>query len=116
VTLRDYFDSRLESVEKATELAAKTLEKRLEGMNEFREALNNQATMFATRSEVDIQIKKFEKQIEKTEDDIRMLRESKAMLEGKASHLYVTITLVVALLGLFVSFMSMITRIRQIIP
>ena len=95
VSLKEHVESRLVALEKATDLAARTLEKRLEGMNEFREALKNQTSLFVTRTEIDIQLSKIN-------DDIRELRESKAMLEGKASQLYVTITLVVALLGLII--------------
>lgn len=108
VSWRDYVDNRIYALEKATDLAARTLEKRLEGMNEFREALKNQAALFVTRNEMKIQL-------DKIDDDIRMLREAKAMLEGKASQLYVTITLIISLLGLFISFVLILTKIRTVV-
>lgn len=105
VSLKEYFESRLKSVEKATILAANTLEKRLEGMNEFRDALKNQATLFITKTEIKIQF-------DKIESDIRMLRESKAMLEGKASQLYVTITFILALVSISIAIISLIFRFK----
>ena len=105
VSLKEYTEARLRAVEKATDLAANTLEKRLEGMNEFRQALKSQSSTFVTRTEVDVQIAKIH-------DDIRTLRESKARLEGKASQLYVTVTLVIAILGLMASIISIVYIIK----
>lgn len=105
VTLREYLESRLEAVEKATYLAANTLEKRLEGMNEFREALKSQTNLFVTRTEI-------ENQFGKLGDDIRELRESKAMLEGKASQLYVTITFVISLISLFIASVAVFSALK----
>jgi hypothetical protein len=104
VPLKEHIERRLESVEQATTLAARALEKRLEGMNEFREALKNQSATFVTRAELTVQVAK-------CESDIRMLREYKASLEGKASQLYVTITLVIALVSMFTSLVALISRI-----
>jgi len=110
VTLKEYMDTRfkamqeeintkIRSIEKATTLAAHTLEKRLEHMNEFRDALKNQAHQFVTRAEL-------QNMRELIEADIRMLREAKAALEGKASQLYVTVTMLVSILGLFLAVLS----------
>jgi hypothetical protein len=105
VSWRDYVDTRILALEQATNLAAKTLEKRLEGMNEFREALKNQASLFITRSEMELEIEKMEK-------DIRVLRESKANLEGKASQISVVIALAISILGLFVGIIGLIYKFR----
>lgn len=78
VPLRDHFESRITSLEKATMLAANTLEKRLEGMNEFRETLRDQATRFVTREEMDLRVGRNREAIEE-------LRTFKDRLEGKAS-------------------------------
>ena len=51
VSLKEHIESRLQALEKATEEAKKTLEKRLEGMNEFRSQLKDQAGTFITRVE-----------------------------------------------------------------
>jgi hypothetical protein len=103
VSLKEHVESRLMALEKATVLAARTLEKRLEGMNEFRDALKNQAGLFATRSEVQIQV-------EKLGEDIKILREYKAALEGKASQLYVTMTLIIAIVSTFIAVVSLVLQ------
>ncbi len=51
ISLKEYFEMRLESVKIATELARESLEKRLEGMNEFRQSMKDQANNFVTRVE-----------------------------------------------------------------
>jgi len=60
ITLREYIDTRIDALEKrftdinrATDLAAKAIEQRLEGMNEFREQLRSQAGTFVTQIEID---------------------------------------------------------------
>lgn len=65
ITLKEYFESRLNALEKATTIVANGLEKattiaaagmdkRLEGMNEFREQLRDQTSTFITRNEHEI--------------------------------------------------------------
>jgi hypothetical protein len=71
-------NTQIISLKDATTLAKFEMDKRLEGMNEFRNQLKDQSSMFYTKSEHE----QFGKRIE---DDIRSLRESRASLEGKAS-------------------------------
>ena len=104
VEQREYFLSRIIALEKATELAAGTLEKRLEGMNEFREALKEQNATFATRGELRV----FRDTVEA---DVRILRESKANLEGKASQQSVNNTKLVAYVALIVGVVSLIVKL-----
>ena len=112
ITLRDYIDIKVTELEKAvvckiTALEAlhmrdaSTLEKRLDGMNEWRQERREQNAEFLPRTEYDIQHQKLV-------DDIRLLRESKATLEGKASQNSViflggvsVISLVIAAIALF---------------
>jgi len=54
VTLKDYIDTRLSAMDRATEQAYRTMESRLEGMNEFRNTLRDQAGQFVTRTEYKI--------------------------------------------------------------
>ena len=111
ITLKEYFNTKIQeqetqfnikvlALEKATTIAAAQMEKRLEGMNEFREALKNQSTTFFTRPEHDLYAKK-------NDDDIRTLRESRALLEGKASQLSTNIAMVLAIIGLLVSIIGL---------
>ena len=64
--------------EKTTKLLADALEKRLDGMNEFRLALTDQASEFASRSDLDTLHNLIEA-------DLRILREARSKLEGAAS-------------------------------
>jgi Fe2+ transport system protein B len=99
--LEKLFNFRLEAVEKATRLAANTLEKRLEGMNEFREQLNQQADTFMPRSEYSFGHTRLEQ-------DVRELRESKAKLEGKADQSSVNLALLLGIFGMLISILSVI--------
>lgn len=49
VSLKEYFELRISDIDKSTKLAAETLEKRLEGMNEFRAQLEKQTGTFLTK-------------------------------------------------------------------
>ena len=75
------------------------LEKRLESMNEFRLQLKDQAGTFFTKNEHEVYMSSVEK-------DLRVLRESKANLEGKASQSSVNVALIISLLGLGISLVS----------
>lgn len=101
VTLREYIESRLEAIEKASDLAAKLLDVRLESMNEFRAAMKDQSNQYITRNECGTR-----KQA--VDSDIRILREYKSALEGKASQLYVTITLIISVLGFILGIVGLI--------
>ena len=117
ISIKDYFDEkflandkalvlalqslmiRLESIDKATEVAKISMEKRLEGMNEFRDALKDAQTQYVTKREHDL-----------IQADIRILRESKAVLEGKADQKSVNVAFLVSFIGLFVSAISFLIR------
>lgn len=111
VSLFDYVESRFKATEKATKLAYALLEKRLEGMNEFRAALRDQANQFMYRNEHGVVH-------EHLDADIRILRESKALLEGKASQEsvdklrnYATLAMIITIVGVCVSIGALITAI-----
>ena len=87
---------RYESIVVSTNLARENMERRLEGMNEFRQALKDSNDSFITRQEWQIQITKME-------EDIRMLREAKANTEGKASMTSVYVSYIIAAIALIIS-------------
>ena len=103
VPLREYFDARLAAVEKASTLAAATLEKRLEGMNEFRDTLKDQASRFVTRDELALQIKA-------NREAINELRTFKDRLEGKASASSVYVTGALAIIGIITSVLGLLFK------
>ena len=101
---RAYFEAKLEAVDKTMREATESLNKRLEGMNEFRSALKDQNVTFLSRNE-------YFAQHEKLEADIRVLRESKAMLEGKASQQAVNVSTIIGIAGLLVGVVALIIHI-----
>jgi len=60
VSLKEYFEAKFDSLKLSTDLVRQALEKRLEGMNEFREALKDQTNKFITRVEFQLVCEKVE--------------------------------------------------------
>jgi hypothetical protein len=107
VSLKEYFEERIKAIynhidlkttaiERSTTLARDAMEKRLEGMNEFRDSLKDQSDKFVTKNEYEIKLGR-------VEEDIRLLRESKASLEGKASTTSVYIAYIIAAISIGIS-------------
>jgi ethanolamine ammonia-lyase small subunit len=87
---------RLEATDKAQEVYRSALDKRLETMNEFREALKDQNKTSIARPEHELVVA-----------DIRSLRESRATLEGKASMMSVIISYGISIISLFVAILAL---------
>ena len=107
-----YVDLRFEEHEKrlkvmfdakdlALQLSSDSLEKRLDAMNQFRAQIKEERLFLLPRAEYIIQH-------ERLVDDIRILRESKAMLEGKASQSSVMISLAIAVIGIGISLVALL--------
>ena len=79
VSLKGYFDRRLEDMDRATELSRESIDARLVAMNEFRDALKDQTKQYITRPEHDALCSL-----------VAELRESRAELRGMASQKSVT--------------------------
>ena len=94
--IRLYYDAKFEDLEKSSLLVSASLEKRLDSMNEFRNALTDQANHFITRAEYAINH-------DRVVDDIKGLRESRAELQGKASQSAVNIATVIAIIGVLIA-------------
>ena len=92
VSLRDYIDMQIATLEKATGLARDEMNRRLEGMNELREAMKDQAANFATRVELALLIK-----------DVQSLQLSRAASEGKASQAHAWLATMLAVVALLLS-------------
>ncbi len=95
VTLWEYFEARLEALDRhyahhlalnntALEKAEHTMNARLQGMNEFRDALKDQASRMATRTE-----------LQTLELMVQELRREKANMDGRLAALSATVSLVV---------------------
>ena len=105
--LKEYFDTKITALEKAIEQARISMEKRLDGMNEFRDTLKDQAARMPTRVEMNTEIEKLEK-------DIKELTKFKDTLEGKASQKDVNSARVIAYVGLAIAlfnlFLNLVTH------
>jgi len=78
VPLKEYVDGKLHDLDARIEQARIGMEKRLDGMNEFREALREQSQKSPTRIEVDNRFDVFDKVI-------RKLETSQAIVDSKAA-------------------------------
>jgi hypothetical protein len=100
------FDERFQFQKDAIATALASMDKRLDGMNEFRASLQDQTKNQVSKSE-------FQVFKDGTDKDIRMLRESKAELDGKASQSSVNFSLGISVLGLIMSSISIVMRLRN---
>jgi hypothetical protein len=95
--------AKIDMIDKSTKLAADSMEKRLEGMNEFRDALKDQTAKFIMTDKWDLVITNIYK-------EIRELRDFKAMVEGKASQLSVLITFAVSIASLVAAIIALFIK------
>ena len=79
------------------------MQKRLDGMNEFRDTLKDQASRFVTRDEMAIKLDLINEQL-------KVLQYYKAQLEGKASQTQANIILLISILGLALSVASLLSK------
>src|ERR1039458_5855217 len=93
--------TKMAAIEKESSVSSNQIEARLLSMNEFRLQLKDQAGTFFTKPEHEIYSASVEK-------DLRMLRESKATLEGKASQTAVNISTAIAVIGVMLGLASFV--------
>ena len=101
ITLKEYIDTRLAAIDKATDLAYKAMNERLMGMNEFRDALKDQSAKFVTSEELDAKIAVLCA-------NIKSLELSRANLEGRASQTSVYIAYGISILGIIIGIISLL--------
>ncbi|HUV62383.1 MAG TPA: hypothetical protein VMW24_00725 [Sedimentisphaerales bacterium] len=90
-------EERLRAAQEALNLSREIMDRRLEGMNEFREQLKEQATQFITRAEHSFVMK-----------EINDLKESRAELRGKASQASVALTYVLTVIAILLGIVNML--------
>lgn len=98
--LQAYLEAKLNGISIATEKALDASNKRLEGMNEFRDALKDQASTFITRAEYD-----------RTREDIKNMEISAATLAGKASQKSVNLALVISVTSGLIGILALLFEI-----
>lgn len=64
VTLKEYMDTKISALDRATSVASEAMNKRLESMNEFRAQLKDQNATFLTRNEYEAKHALLESKIE----------------------------------------------------
>jgi hypothetical protein len=107
MALERMIKDRFEVADAAIALASRSMEKRLDGMNEFRESLRDQAARMVPKSEFDIVAGKIQ-------EDIKILMKSRAELEGKASQQALLLVLAVAMSGMLFGIIGLIMRFLKV--
>jgi lysyl-tRNA synthetase class I len=101
ISLKEYVDVRIKQIEKSTELTHQAIDKRLEGMNEFRDALKDQAAGFFTRKEHELYK-------EKIDAELKTLQKFQTEMQTKANQSSVNITLGISIIGIILGMVSFI--------
>jgi hypothetical protein len=100
------FDVRFQTLSNTTNDLAQGMDKRLEGMNEFRNALKDQMAMFFTRTEHEAFLKV-------VDADLRTLREARAEMAGKASQTHVTYAFIIGASGVVIGLSGLIIELMR---
>jgi hypothetical protein len=108
VTLKEYVDARLMAIDKATEVAYTMMDARLDSMNEIRNSLRDQGRTFVSKAEYTVAH-------DRLMDDVRSLRESRALLEGKASTESVNKVGTTALTGIAIGVFGLIISVISLL-
>lgn len=103
VSWREYVDLRFDENARALDKSETAMAARLEGMNEFREALKDAQARFVTRDELCTWR-------DPVELRIKSLELSRAELSGKASQNGLIVSYLIACIGIVLSIISMFTR------
>jgi hypothetical protein len=104
VSLREYVDLRIEHITDSTELARQSMEKRLDGMNEFRATLHDQASLFVTEAQLEA-VKS------KVESEMISAHDFRIAHEAKASQSSVVLLGIVTVITLIISVVSFALRL-----
>ena len=99
---RGYFDAKFLARDEATRVAYEAMNKRLDGMNEFREALKDQAGLMLPRSE-------FAVVCDRTRQELAELQKFRHIAEGKASQTSVLIFGFLSVVSLIITIIRMFT-------
>jgi len=115
VSLREYVETLIRALEKATDVAREEMNRRLEGMNKFREELDRQTATFVTREVLDVVVAKWDADLCAFKDAIRLeikpLTTFKNKDEGKEEQKSDNRALIWALLAFLMGISSLIIAI-----
>lgn len=99
---------KIRALEKSIRIAAASMDRRLNAMNEFRDSLNDAAVRTPTREEVGSLVRTVETRIDGLRDIVTDLQLSKANLEGKASQNSVMVAWAIAGIGVILGILNLI--------
>jgi len=105
-----HFVAQLQSLEQSSVKTAATLEKRFEGVNEFRQALSDQAATFLSRNEFNAQYQSLATQMQATIERLTTLEQREAgkkeglgAISSAILGVFVAISALTSLVSVFVS-------------
>ena len=107
ITLREYIESRLDSLHNMMNDHFKSLETRLDNMNKFREQLNRQAESFVTREAKD-------KCREGIHIELNKLNTWKSNMEGMASQRSVNVAIFISVIGFITAVSTLLIQLLKI--
>ena len=126
VGLKEYFEMRLDAIEKATQLQAAAIHERFETVNYLRAALNDQALRNITREAVELMLSKLEEtlglrisgledDIETNRIDINHLKEFHNQSIGKADAKDVARVFVFSLIAAILGGVALLIKILEVL-
>jgi len=107
ISLKEHFDTRIVALEKATDMAAKNLDRRLDTMNEIRDQLKVQREEFITTPEHESLCQT----VDRIREDVRNLQLDAATLAGKASQSSVLIGYALSAVGILLAVISLVKEL-----
>jgi len=104
--LKELFSVQMCALKEAVKIARKSMNKRLKSMNEFRDALKDQAGKFALQKDVD-DLKEW------IRDELQPLKDQKLLLDTKADQKAVNRSLIIAVSGILLAIISLLINLMK---
>lgn len=103
-TIQQQLDRRIVDANHATDLAREQMDKRLEGMNEFRQQLNDQTAKFITRDEVQAKQDAYIPTINEVQRRLSLIENSLANIQGRMWAIGVGFTILTVVINIALHF------------
>ena len=121
ISLKEYFDMRLRHIEetmnerlvsqeKAVTVAYTASNKRLDGLNEIRQILEDQAKTFVNKVEFEAYQTMIRQELSRLSTDINSLNLSRAELSGKASQGQVLLSMAIGITSLVITIVKLFIK------
>jgi hypothetical protein len=103
-------DARFIAQEKAVKVANDASEKRLDGMNEVREQLKDQAGTLATKTELNTLENIVTEKFDRINESIKSIQISDAVLAGKATQGQMIIAYIISIVGIVFGVINIVMK------